>query len=114
MPLVRPHGLPPDARVQPAVEDPAARPQRRLAALERRPRDSEARLQCGWIGNPGLKAVSNSGTERQSLVHPDVVLKVNAGPRMEEVEPGVAEASRVEYRRAGLECGEAAEHVSTK
>ena len=111
---VEAHGLPPDARIEPAVEDAAAGAQRRLAALGRRPGDAQARLERRQVVDPRLVAVADAGAERQPLPWAEVVLHVGAEARVEEIQARVADAARVQQRRAGLEGLEAAEEVGAQ
>ena len=61
---------------QPVVEDAGAAAQRRLAALERRPRDPEARPEILRIADVGLGLVADAGAQREVLPRADVVLHV--------------------------------------
>src|SRR5438270_2062408 len=108
---VRADGLPPDARVQPAMEDAATRAQRRVAAFRGRPGDAEARLVGRPIGYVSLIAVADARAQGQAFLHADVVLEIRARAGVKEVQVGVADAARVEQRRARLVRVEAAEHV---
>ena len=62
---------------------------------------------AGVIVHARLIAVAQARAQRQALPDADVVLEVRADARVEEAELRIADAARVEQRRAGLERGEA-------
>ena len=99
------------AAVQPVVEDSRARAQRRLAVLERRPRDAKARADRVEVVEVRLHFVPDAGAEREPFAHADVVLEVHAGLQVDIVDVRVADPPVVRPRRAGVKGGEALERI---
>src|SRR5215471_15709748 len=105
---VEAHGLPPDAGIEPAVKDSGAGANRRLACLRRCPRHAKPRLERRVVVDARLIAVAQARTEREPFVNTEIVLEVHPKPGMKKVQCWIADAPRVEKRRAGFECLEAA------
>ena len=80
---------------------PRARPHRRLAALERRPRDAESRLERPRIVNAFLRAVTQARTQRQALAEPDVVLEIDGALNVGIRKRGITRLDGVERWRSG-------------
>ncbi len=100
-----------DAAAEPVVEDPRARAQRRLAVLERRPRDPESRPERVEVVQMRLRLVAEAGAERQPFADADVVLDVHARLQIPVIDVRIADAPRVAARQSGLVRREALERV---
>jgi hypothetical protein len=111
MVAVEPYRLLVTVHGQPVVEDPRARPKRRLAALERRPGDAESRAESEILLDVRHPFDAQAGAEREAAAEPDVVLHVRAALHIEVRDVRVADPPRVAPWRAGLVGLEAFEGV---
>src|SRR5580765_7189296 len=102
------HGLLVALGVEPVEEDARAAPQRRPAALERRPGEAAAWTEVG-PADLRLVLLTDAAGDRQILAHPDVVLDVQASLHGRDVDERVADVARESRRQPGVERVEAGE-----
>ena len=95
-------GLVIQVRVVPVIEQTVAAAHRRLVALGC-PREAEPRHQVHLVRNQGLGLVADADAVREPVVHPDVVLPVDADLVVVEVGLHLPDADAIRRWQSGLE-----------